>query len=103
MRKAAPASTEGGLTALTKAEADATFNEYLQIRLERASFRDWKASDWEYTYTGLNHVSTHVITRHVTIDDTTAYEVSFAAPDAEWDQHRGILAVLWGTFRTASS
>jgi serine/threonine protein kinase len=102
IKRATPAPEDGGLAALNKAEAEATFNEYLQIRLERVSFHGWKASDWEYTYTELNTVATHVVTRHVTIDDGTAYLITFAAPDAEWDDKRRILSVLWDTFKPAA-
>jgi Serine/threonine protein kinase len=102
IKRATPAPTDGGLAELTKAEAEATFNEYLQVRLERVNFHGWKASDWEYTYTELNKVSTHVVTRHVTIDEGTAYQITFSAPDAEWEEHRRILSVLWQTFKPAS-
>ncbi|MEV5407656.1 protein kinase [Thermopolyspora sp. NPDC052614] len=102
IRRTTPAPADGGLAQLTKAEADATFNEYLQVRLEPVNFHGWKASDWEYTYTELNKVSTHVVTRHVTIDDGAAYLITFTAPDAEWEDHRRILSVLWDTFKPAA-
>ncbi|GGM78347.1 serine/threonine protein kinase [Thermopolyspora flexuosa] len=101
IRKTTPAPADGGIAELSKAESEATFNEYLQVRLQRVSFKGWKASEWEYTYTELNQVPTHVVTRHVTIDADTAYLITFTAPDAEWEQHRRTLAVLWATFKPA--
>ena len=101
IRRTTPAPADGGIAELSKAESEATFNEYLQVRLERVSFKGWKASEWEYTYTELNQVPTHVVTRHVTIDADTAYLITFTAPDAEWEQHRRTLAVLWATFKPA--
>ncbi len=102
VKRAVPAASDGGLGALTKDEAGSTFSDYLQIRLARATFRDWPASDWEYTYTNLNDVSTHVLTRHVTIDSKHAYQVSVVAPDAQWDKYQNVRTVLWNTFGPAS-
>jgi hypothetical protein len=102
VKRTAPAAPDGGLGALSMDAAGATFSDYLQIRPGRATFRDWPASDWEYTYTGLNDVSTHVLTRHVTIDEKHAYKVSVVAPDAQWDKYRNVRTVLWDTFGPAS-
>jgi len=101
IRRTTPAPTDGGIAELTKAEAEATFNEYLQVRLGRVSWKGWKASEWEYTYTELNQVPTHVVTRHVTIDANTAYLITFTAPENQWEEHRRTLAVLWATFKPA--
>ena len=101
IRRTTPAPTDGGIAELTKAEAEATFNEYLQVRLGRVSWKGWKASEWEYTYTELNQVPTHVVTRHVTIDADTAYLITFTAPENQWEEHRRTLAVLWATFKPA--
>ncbi|MEV6980441.1 protein kinase [Sphaerisporangium sp. NPDC051017] len=101
--KKVPATKDDGLGALTTAKDEATLTDYAQIRLESSSFGDdtWESSVWEYTYTALNNVTTHAVTRHVSVDGDTAYEVTFTAPDAEWDQPdtRQTMSVLWNTFK----
>ncbi|GII62570.1 hypothetical protein Skr01_26550 [Sphaerisporangium krabiense] len=101
-----PATGDDGLAALTKTKDETTLTDYGQIRLESSPFGDgpWKASVWEYTYTALNNVTTHAITRHVSVDRDTAYQVTFTAPDAEWDEPdtRQIMAVLWSSFKAGS-
>ncbi|WP_245966467.1 serine/threonine-protein kinase [Sphaerisporangium album] len=104
VRKVA-ATNDDGLDALTKAKDEATLTDYAQIRLESSSFGDgsWRSSVWEYTYTALNNVTTHAVTRHITVDGNTAYEVTFTAPDAEWDQPdtRQTMSVIWNSFKPA--
>jgi eukaryotic-like serine/threonine-protein kinase len=104
--KKVPSTGDDGLTALTKAKDEATLTDYAQARLESSTFGNgkWQASVWEYTYTALNNVTTHAITRHITIDSHTAYEVTFTTPDAEWDHpdNRQTMAVLWSSFKPAS-
>ncbi|MEO3813917.1 protein kinase [Sphaerisporangium sp. B11E5] len=95
---------DDGLAALTKAKDEATLTDYAQARLESSPFGDYDSSVWEYTYTALTNVTTHAVTRHITVDAGTAYEITFTAPDAEWDQadNRQTMAVLWNTFKPAS-
>ncbi|MFC6086237.1 protein kinase domain-containing protein [Sphaerisporangium aureirubrum] len=95
---------DDGLAALTKTKDEATLTDYAQTRLESSSFGDYQASVWEYTYTALTNVTTHAVTRHITVNGETAYEVTFTAPDAEWDQadNRQALAVLWNTFKPSA-
>ncbi|MEV7966878.1 protein kinase [Sphaerisporangium sp. NPDC088356] len=104
--KKVPSTGDDGLTALTKAKDEATLTDYAQVRLESSTFGNgkWQASVWEYTYTALNNVTTHAVTRHIAIDGKTAFEVTFTAPDAEWDQadNRQTMAVLWSSFKPAS-
>ncbi|GII83433.1 hypothetical protein Ssi03_14230 [Sphaerisporangium siamense] len=101
-----PATGDDGLAALTQMKDQTTLTDYGQIRLESSPFGDgpWKASVWEYTYTALNNVTTHAITRHVAVDRDTAYQVTFTAPDAEWDEPdtRQTMAVLWSSFKAGS-
>ncbi|MFC4590389.1 protein kinase domain-containing protein [Sphaerisporangium corydalis] len=104
--KKVPSTGDDGLAVLTKAKDEATLTDYAQARLESSSFgeEDWQASVWEYTYTALNNVTTHAVTRHITIDDKTAYEVTITAPDAEWGQaeNRQTMAILWSSFKPVS-
>ncbi|GAA1254421.1 hypothetical protein GCM10009677_00120 [Sphaerisporangium rubeum] len=102
--KRVASTDDDGLKALTKAKDEATLTDYAQARLESAAFGDYDASVWEYTYTALTNVTTHAVTRHITIDADTAYQVTFTAPDAEWDQagNRQTMAVLWNTFKPAA-
>ncbi|GAA3798147.1 hypothetical protein GCM10022226_16890 [Sphaerisporangium flaviroseum] len=104
--KKVPSTGDDGLAALTKAKDEATLTDYAQSRLESSPFGDgkWESSVWEYTYTALTNVTTHAVTWHITIDGDTAYEVTFTAPDAEWDQedNRQTMAVLWSSFKPAS-
>ncbi|WP_424530651.1 protein kinase domain-containing protein [Sphaerisporangium viridialbum] len=104
--KKVPSTGDDGLAALTKAKDEATLTDYAQARLESSTFGNgkWQASVWEYTYTALNNVTAHAVTRHIAIDGKTAFEVTFTAPDAEWDQadNRQTMAVLWSSFKPAS-
>ncbi|MEU8269527.1 protein kinase [Sphaerisporangium sp. NPDC049002] len=104
--KKVPSTGDDGLTALTKAKDETTLTDYAQVRLESSAFGDgkWQASVWEYTYTALTNVTTHAVTRHIAVDGETAFEVTFTAPDAEWDQpdNRQTMAVLWSSFKPAS-
>ncbi|WP_250564221.1 serine/threonine-protein kinase [Sphaerisporangium fuscum] len=103
--KKVPGTGDDGLAALTKAKDAATLTDYAQTRLESSRFGSgkYRSSVWEYTYTSLNNVTMHAITYHVSVDATTAYEITFTAPDAEWDQTatRRTMSVLWRTFTPA--
>ncbi|MDH2424203.1 serine/threonine-protein kinase [Sphaerisporangium sp. TRM90804] len=101
--KRVPATGDDGLQALTQAKDQATLTDYAQARLESSPFGEWRSSVWEYTYTSLNNVTTHAVTRFIAVDDDHAYQVTFTAPDAEWEQadNRQTMAVLWATFKPA--
>ena len=68
---------DGGLSELAREEADGRVDGYIQVQLQATRYRDWKAADWEYTYTLANGVPMHALTRYVTIDDTNAYKIIF--------------------------
>ncbi|GII68378.1 hypothetical protein Sme01_08540 [Sphaerisporangium melleum] len=105
IKKVTPTGDDG-LDLLTKAKDQATLTDYAQARLESSPLGDgkWEGSVWEYTYTALNNVTTHAMTRYVAVSDTAAYQVTFTAPDAEWDQPdtREAMSVLWSSFKPAS-
>ncbi|MFC4531806.1 serine/threonine-protein kinase [Sphaerisporangium dianthi] len=105
IKRVAPTGDDG-LDLLTKAKDEATLTDYAQARLESSPLGNgkWQGSVWEYTYTALTNVTTHAVTRYVALDDKSAYEVTFTAPDAEWDQpdNREAMSVLWSSFKPAS-
>ncbi|MBB6349184.1 serine/threonine protein kinase [Nonomuraea muscovyensis] len=90
---------DGGLAELTRAEADGGVESYIQVRLQAAQFRTWKAADWEYTYTRSNGVPMHAMTRYVTIDDGTAFKITFDMPELAWDDQAEARKVFLDTFR----
>ncbi|MFC7381424.1 serine/threonine-protein kinase [Sphaerisporangium rhizosphaerae] len=104
IKRVAPTGDDG-LDLLTKAKDEATLTDYAQTRLESSALGDgkWQGSVWEYTYTALTNVTTHAVTRYVALDDKSAYEVTFTAPDAEWDEpdNRQAMSVLWSSFKPA--
>ncbi|MFI7440095.1 serine/threonine protein kinase [Nonomuraea indica] len=90
---------DGGLAELTRAEADGGVESYIQVRLQATQFRTWKAADWEYTYTRSNGVPMHALTRYVTVDDGTAFQITFDMPELVWDDQAEARKVFLDTFR----
>ncbi|MFG3436363.1 protein kinase [Nonomuraea sp. NPDC047897] len=90
---------DGGLAELTSAEAAGGVESYIQVRLQATQFRTWKAADWEYTYTRSNGVPMHALTRYVTVDDGTAFTITFDMPELVWDDQAGARKVFLDTFR----
>lgn len=95
----ATAQPDGGLSELGREEADGGREGYIQVQLQAAQFRTWKAADWEYTYTLPNGVPMHALTRYVTIDDDTAYKITFDMPELTWDDQAKNRKVFLDTFR----
>ncbi|WP_248965647.1 serine/threonine-protein kinase [Sphaerisporangium perillae] len=104
IKKVAPTGDDG-LALLTKSKDEATLTDYAQTRLESSPLGNgkWQSSVWEYTYTALTEVTTHAVTRYVAFNGKAAYEITFTAPDAEWDQsdNRETMAILWSSLKPA--
>ncbi|WP_327091049.1 protein kinase [Nonomuraea sp. NBC_01738] len=92
---------DGGVAELGKQEAEGGVEGYIQVQLQRLEWRSWKAADWEYTYTQSNGVPMHTLTRFVTVDDSTAFKISFAMPELTWDDQADTRKVFFDTFRPA--
>jgi hypothetical protein len=90
---------DGGLGELSREEADGGVDGYIQVQLQAVRYRAWKAADWEYTYTTDNGVPMHALSRYVTIDDSTAYKITFAMPELTWDDQAKTRKVFLDTFR----
>jgi hypothetical protein len=70
------------------------------VRLQPVhGYRDWKAADWEYTYTTANGVPMHALTRYVTLDEKTAFTITFDMPELKWDDQAPVRKVFLDTFR----
>ncbi|WP_246365760.1 serine/threonine-protein kinase [Nonomuraea rhodomycinica] len=93
---------DGGLAELGRAEADGGVEGYIQVQLQATPFRTWKAADWEYTYARSNGVPMHALTRYVTIDDKTAFKITFDMPELNWDDQAQTRKVFLETFRPTS-
>ncbi|MEU4228077.1 protein kinase [Nonomuraea sp. NPDC026600] len=90
---------DGGLAELTREEADGRVDGYIQVQLQATRYRDWKAADWEYTYTLANGVPMHALTRYVTMDDSNAFKIIFTMPELKWDDQAETRKVFFSTFR----
>lgn len=91
---------DGGLAELSRAEADGGVSGYIQVHLQPVSYRGWKATDWEYTYTLADGgVPMHSQVRYVTIDDDSAFKITFSMPELKWDDQAQTRKVFLDTFR----
>ncbi|WP_345560179.1 serine/threonine-protein kinase [Nonomuraea rosea] len=95
----ATSQPDGGLSELGKQEAAGGVEGYIQVQLQAATYRNWQAADWEYTYTTANGVPMHALTRYVTIDDKSAYKITFDLPELKWDDQADTRTVFLDTFR----
>ncbi|MEO3885773.1 protein kinase [Nonomuraea sp. B5E05] len=93
---------DGGLSRLSREESEGGRESYIQVQLRAVSYRGWKATDWEYTYTTANGVPMHALTRYVTIDDTTGFTITFDLPELKWDDQAGTRKVFLDTFRRST-
>ncbi|MEV1176168.1 hypothetical protein, partial [Nonomuraea sp. NPDC049784] len=100
VQKAAP-QADGGLAALGKQEAKGGVEGYIQVQLQAAEYRGWRAADWEYTYTTSNGVPMHALTRYVTVDDNNAFKITFDMPELKWDDQAETRTVFLDTFQRA--
>ncbi|MEO3869158.1 protein kinase [Nonomuraea sp. B12E4] len=94
--------TDGGLSELGRREAEGGMEAYIQVRLQGLEYRGWQAADWEYTYTTAAGVPMHRLTRYVTLDDITAFTITFDLPDLKWDEQAETRKVFLDTFGPAA-
>lgn len=92
------AQADGGLAELSRSEADGGAAGYIQVQLQGVEYRGWKAADWEYTYT-LDDVPMHAHVRYVSIDEDTAFKITFLMPELKWDDEAETRKVFLDTFR----
>ncbi|MDA0638230.1 protein kinase [Nonomuraea sp. MCN248] len=97
-----PPREDGGLAELTREEADGGKDGYIQVQLQNVGYRGWKATDWEYTYASANEVPMHALTRFVTLDEETAFTITFDMPELVWDDQAEARRVFFDTFRQSS-
>ncbi|MFG1706859.1 protein kinase [Nonomuraea sp. M3C6] len=90
---------DGGLSELSRREADGGVEGYIQVQLQALEYRGWQAADWEYTYTTAEGVPMHALTRYVTIDDNAAFTITFDLPELKWDDQAETRKVFLDTFR----
>ncbi|MFC4113620.1 serine/threonine-protein kinase [Nonomuraea zeae] len=90
---------DGGLAELGKQEAAGGVEGYIQVQLQAVDYRNWQSADWEYTYTTPNGVPMHALTRYVTIDDKSAFKITFDLPELKWDDQADTRKVFLDTFR----
>ncbi|SDH43063.1 serine/threonine-protein kinase [Nonomuraea jiangxiensis] len=90
--------TDGGLSELGRREAEGGVEAYIQVQLQGLKYRGWQAADWEYTYTTSAGVPMHRLTRYVTLDDITAFTITFDLPDLKWDEQAETRKVFLDTF-----
>ncbi|MEV5552632.1 protein kinase [Nonomuraea wenchangensis] len=90
---------DGGLAELSHRESEGGRESYIQVQLQGVNYRGWKAADWEYTYTTAAGVPMHALTRYVTVDDSTAFTITFDVPELKWDEQADMRKVFLNTFR----
>ncbi|UBU10631.1 serine/threonine-protein kinase [Nonomuraea gerenzanensis] len=100
VERAAP-QADGGLSELSRLEADGGMESYIQVQLQRVDYRDWQAADWEYTYTTANGVPMHALTRYVSMD-TAAFKITIDLPELKWDDQADSRKFFFDTFRQAT-
>ncbi|MFI7133715.1 serine/threonine-protein kinase [Nonomuraea sp. NPDC050153] len=98
VQKVSP-QTDGGLSELSRQEAKGGVEGYIQVQLQGVDYRGWQAADWEYTYTTGSGVPMHALTRYVSIDDITAFKITFDLPELKWDEQADTRKVFLDTFR----
>ncbi|MEU6710372.1 protein kinase [Nonomuraea sp. NPDC046802] len=99
MVEEATPQADGGLAELNRREAKGGVEGYIQVQLQGVDYRGWKAADWEYTYTTANGVPMHALTRYVSIDESTAFTITFDLPELKWDDQAPTRKVFLDTFR----
>ncbi|WP_052423867.1 serine/threonine-protein kinase [Nonomuraea candida] len=101
VERAAP-QDDGGLSELGRQEADGGLESYIQVQLQAVKYRSWQAADWEYTYTTAAGVPMHALARYVSMDDKTAFKITFDLPELKWDDQADTRKVFLDTFRQAT-
>ncbi|MGV9771718.1 protein kinase domain-containing protein [Streptosporangium sp. NPDC003464] len=74
-------------------------DEYIEVGVAPVRYGTWKAADWEYTYVRPDSVvPMHGLTRYVALDGRTAYQITFAVQDLEWEKSAPLLQTFFDTF-----
>ncbi|WP_433240428.1 protein kinase domain-containing protein [Streptosporangium sp. CA-135522] len=86
------------VTALRRASKKG-LDEYIEVAVAPVPYGTWKAADWEYTYVQPGGVvPMHGLTRYVALDGQTAYQITFAVQDLEWERSAPLRQTFFGTF-----
>ncbi|MGW4791849.1 protein kinase domain-containing protein [Nonomuraea sp. NPDC004297] len=93
---------DGGLSELSRLEADGGMESYIQVQLQVVDYRGWQAADWEYTYTTAAGVPMHALVRYVTIDEKAGFRITFDLPELKWDEQADTRTTFLGTFRQST-
>ncbi|WP_237108652.1 hypothetical protein, partial [Nonomuraea sp. MG754425] len=93
---------DGGLSELSRLEADGGMESYIQVQLQAVDYRGWQAADWEYTYTTAAGVPMHALVRYVTIDEKAGFRITFDLPELKWDEQADTRTTFLGTFRQST-
>ncbi|MER5425729.1 serine/threonine-protein kinase [Streptosporangium roseum] len=89
------------VTALRRASKQG-LDEYIEVGVTPVRYGAWKAADWEYTYVQPDSVvPMHGLTRYVALDGETAYQITFAMQDLEWEKNAPLLRTFFDTFAPA--
>ncbi|WP_156056022.1 serine/threonine-protein kinase [Streptosporangium roseum] len=86
------------VTALRRASKKG-LDEYIEVGVAPVRYGAWNAADWEYTYVQRDSVvPMHGLTRYVALDGETAYQITFATQDLEWERNAPLLRTFFDTF-----
>ncbi|MET8335785.1 protein kinase [Streptosporangium canum] len=86
------------VTALRRASKKG-LDEYIEVGVAPVRYGTWNAADWEYTYVQHDSVvPMHGLTRYVALDGETAYQITFATQDLEWERNAPLLRTFFDTF-----
>ncbi|MEV4189670.1 hypothetical protein AB0J28_50380, partial [Streptosporangium canum] len=89
------------VTALRRASKKG-LDEYIEVGVAPVRYGTWNAADWEYTYVQNDSVvPMHGLTRYVALDGETAYQITFATQDLEWERNAPLLRTFFDTFAPA--
>ena len=84
------------------ANAPDSMNEYHQIRVVKASYRNYDAADWEFTRRDSGG-RVHILNRGMVTDRKHGYALMYTTPAGEWDSpaNRLNLTTFFTTFKPA--
>ncbi|GAA4227153.1 serine/threonine-protein kinase [Streptosporangium album] len=86
------------VTALSRASKKG-LDEYIEVGVAPVRYGRWKAADWEYTYVRPGSVvPMHGLTRYVALDGQSAYQITFAMQDLDWEKSNPLRQTFLDTF-----
>lgn len=77
------------------------FTSYHLIRLERVSYKNWDAADWEFTWIPSSG-PLHVLNRNIRVSDHRAYALYWSVPSSQWQDLKPSFDAIARSFRPAS-